>query len=47
MRIAMTYPPWLTQAYAKAVDPGRGSRRQALAETGNVIRLGAGARLDP
>jgi hypothetical protein len=37
MRVAMTYPPWLAQAYAKPVDPERGSRRQSLAETGNII----------
>jgi hypothetical protein len=36
MRIAMTYPPWLAQAYAKAVDPERGSRRQRISKTSFV-----------
>jgi hypothetical protein len=33
----MTYPPWLTQAYAKPLDPERGLEDKALAETGKVI----------
>jgi hypothetical protein len=44
MLVAMTYPPWLSKAYAKPVDPERGLEDKALAETGKVIPDGRASK---
>jgi hypothetical protein len=49
MRIAMTCPPWLAQAYVKLVDPERRSRRQCfgLHRQDHPRRFGVGKSMGP